>query len=176
MCVWLWHCFLPFLHQLWMLTGWLASTTFVICNSGYTWRKVTEFYDYLLSLFLSLSPPQHVPPSLRCSLIVYIPLGSTAGCPPWCRCSSWCQRGQTPICHSAHWCACWASHKTWPPEAQLANPQSHQQAPGQASRKRGQWKLNHKFDLMQLLHSPFQFILLLFTNNPTETFVSLCWY
>lgn len=36
MCVWLRHCFQPFLHQFWMLMGWFASTTLVICNSGYT--------------------------------------------------------------------------------------------------------------------------------------------
>lgn len=36
MCMWLRHCLRPFLHQLWMLMGWLASTTLVIWSSGYT--------------------------------------------------------------------------------------------------------------------------------------------
>lgn len=39
MCMWLRHCLRPFLHQLWMLTGWLASTTLVIWSSGYTYAQ-----------------------------------------------------------------------------------------------------------------------------------------
>lgn len=44
MCVWLRHCLRPFLHQFWMLTGWLASTTFVIWSSGYTCSKMGDAY------------------------------------------------------------------------------------------------------------------------------------
>lgn len=39
MCIWLRHWLRPFLHQFWMLTGWLASTTLVIWSSGYTCRQ-----------------------------------------------------------------------------------------------------------------------------------------
>ena len=55
MCVWLRHCLRPFLHQFWMLMGWLASTTFVIISSGYTWRNGTNIYVNLLSPSSTLS-------------------------------------------------------------------------------------------------------------------------
>ena len=74
-----------------------------------------------LSLSLSLSPP-----------------GSTAGCPLWCRCSSWCHWGRAPICRSGCWCACWASHRTWPPGALPANLQTHPMAPAK-ERVGGRW-------------------------------------
>lgn len=39
--VWAWglHCFFPFLHQFSILTGWLASRTFVISSLGYIYQK-----------------------------------------------------------------------------------------------------------------------------------------
>lgn len=99
--------------------------------------SVISFFTTLPACLLAISPSLtfRFCVSTVLSHTINVPLGSTAGFPPWCLCSSWSWRGQTPICQSAHLCACWASHRTWPPGAQLAIPQSHQWAPRQTRDK-----------------------------------------